>query len=172
MPADNPEKFAVAVEPVIVEPTGLAVTVHAEVGKPLNATVDVAVAHVGCVIVPTVGADGVTGWAMITALPEATEVQPEEVNVTVNVYVLPADNPEKFAVAIEPVIVAPPGLAVTVHAEVGKPLNATVAVGIAHVGCVIVPTVGADGVTGWAMIIALPEATEVQPEEVKVTVNV
>ena len=59
-----------------------------------------------------------------------------------------AANPEKLAVAVEPVMVAPPGLAVTVHAEVGKPLNATVAVATAHVGWVIVPIVGAAGVTG------------------------
>ena len=71
---------------------------------------------------------------MITALLEATEVHPEDVNVTVNVYVVLADNPEKLAVAVEPVIVAPPGFAVTVHAVTGKPLNATVAVAVAHVG--------------------------------------
>ena len=85
MPADNPGKVAVAIDHVIVEPPGLAVTVHAEVGKPLNATVAVAVAHFGCVIVPTIGAAGAPGGILMIALPEATEVQPEEVNVTVNV---------------------------------------------------------------------------------------
>ena len=62
--------------PVIVEPPGLAVTVQVPLaGKPLKATLPVAVLHVGCVIVPTIGAVGVTGCALIVALPEATEVQ-------------------------------------------------------------------------------------------------
>ena len=51
--------------PVVPEddklPEGEPVTVQLpEDGKPLNATLAVAVAHVGCVIVPTVGAEGVT----------------------------------------------------------------------------------------------------------------
>ena len=44
-------------------------------GKPLNATVAVAVAQVGWVIVPTLGAEGVTGCELITAPEDATEVQ-------------------------------------------------------------------------------------------------
>ena len=32
-----------------------------DAGKPLKATLPVAVLHVGCVIVPTVGAEGVAG---------------------------------------------------------------------------------------------------------------
>ena len=103
-------------------------------------------------------------------MPEAPDVQPEEVKFTVNVYVVLADNPEKLAVVAEPVMVAPPGLAVTVHAAAGKPLRATVAVANAQVGWVIVPTTGAVGVTGWAVITALPDAGDEQPPEV--TINV
>jgi hypothetical protein len=68
---------------MVVLPT-LSVTVHADNGKPLKDTVAVATAHVGCVINPTTGADGVTGWAITTASPEDGEVQPDEVKVTVN----------------------------------------------------------------------------------------
>ena len=161
-PAVKPAKFAVAVDPVMVPPPGLTVTVHGVTGKPLNATVAVATAQVGCVIAPTTGAGGVPRFNI--ALPDATEVQPEEVNVTVNVYVL-GDKPAKFAVAAEPVIVAPPGLAVTVHGATGKPLKATVPVATAQVGCVIAPTTGADGVTGCALTTALPDAAEVHPSE-------
>ena len=61
-----------AVEPVIAP--GLIVQLPA--GKPLNITLPVAVAHVGCVMVPTVGAAGVAGCASITTSADATEVHP------------------------------------------------------------------------------------------------
>ena len=41
-------------------------------------------AHVGCVTVLKVGTAGVNGWVFITALLDATDVQPTEF-VTVNV---------------------------------------------------------------------------------------
>jgi hypothetical protein len=64
----------------------------------------------------------------------------------------------------EPARVPPPGLAVTVQDEVGKPLKATLPVVNAHVGWVIVPTTGAPGVTGWALRVAnVPE--EIHPTE-------
>ena len=51
--------------PVVAEPVrlpdGLPATVQLPAGRPLKATLPVAVAQVGCVIVPGVGADGVTG---------------------------------------------------------------------------------------------------------------
>ena len=65
-------------------------------------------------------------------------------------------------------MVAPPGFAVTVHAEVGKPLKATVAVATAQVGCVMVPIVGVAGngltITPAAAEVALshdPEAGDI-----------
>ena len=45
-------------------------------GKPLNITLPVAVEQVGCVMVPTIGAYGVTGCEAITTLAEAAEVHP------------------------------------------------------------------------------------------------
>lgn len=85
--------------------------------------------------------------------------------------VLPA-SPVKVAVVVLPVIVAPPGLAVTVQLLAGRLLRATLPVATVQVGAVIVPTVGADGVTGCAGITALPDGTEVQPLDCSVTVNV
>ena len=61
-------------EPVKL-PDGLPATVQVPAGRPLRATLPVGVAHVGCVIVPTVGADGVTGCALTTDPEDATEVQ-------------------------------------------------------------------------------------------------
>ena len=45
-------------------------------GKPLNTTLPVDTAQVGCVIVPTTGAVGVAGCALMTTLADATEVHP------------------------------------------------------------------------------------------------
>ena len=119
-------------------------------------------------MVPTIGASGVAGWVLIVALVEATEVQPTEL-VTVNVYV-PAARPVNVVEVVDPVFVAPP-VAVTVQLPEGRPLRATLPVAVAQVGCVIVPMIGASGVAGWVFIVALVEATEVQPTEL-VTVKV
>ena len=62
--------------PVVVIPPGLSVMVHVpEEGKPLNTTLPVATLHVGCVIVPTIGAVGVIGGVLITMFEEAGEIQ-------------------------------------------------------------------------------------------------
>ena len=64
--------------PVVVVPPGVRVNIHVPVaGKPDNSTLPVAKAQVGWVIVPTVGAVGVAGWALITTLADANEIQPE-----------------------------------------------------------------------------------------------
>ena len=57
VPVGKPDIVVLAVEPAI-DP-GLIVQLPA--GKPLNTTLPVADAHVGCVIVPTTGAVGVAG---------------------------------------------------------------------------------------------------------------
>ena len=62
------------VEPAI-DP-GLIVQLPA--GNPLNSTLPVATAQVGCIIVPAVGAVGVAGCALITIFADATEVHPAE----------------------------------------------------------------------------------------------
>jgi hypothetical protein len=60
--------------PVVVTDPGVLVNVQVPLdGKPLNTTLPVAVAHVGCVMVPTVGAVGAVGCALITILEELEE---------------------------------------------------------------------------------------------------
>lgn len=143
---DKPVKVVVVPVPVDVKPPGVDVIVHVpDDGKPDNATLPIGDKHDGCVIAPTTGAVGFDGIALTTALDEATDVQPAAF-VTVKVYVVAGFKAAKLAVVPEPVIVAPPGLAVTVQAPVeGKFDKATVPVGVGHVGCVIVPIVGAAG---------------------------
>ncbi len=63
--------------PVVVIPPGVLVNVHVPVaGKSFKTTPPVAVEHVGCVIVPTVGADGADGAASITTLTDDAEIHP------------------------------------------------------------------------------------------------
>ena len=98
-------------------------------GNPLNTTLPVDTAHVGCVIVPTVGAAGVAGWALITTFAEADEVHPVAVSVTVKLYIL-ATSPG--IVVVVPVPEIAPGC--IVHAPDGNPLKATLPVDKIQVG--------------------------------------
>ena len=67
--------------PVDVTSPGVLVSVHVPVaGNPLNATLPVAVAQVGWVMVPTIGAEGVR-LTVATVVPGAL-VQPFTVTVT------------------------------------------------------------------------------------------
>jgi hypothetical protein len=80
----------------------------------------------------------------MTAFPDDVEVQFEEF-VTANVYVCPAVKP--VTVPVVPLeLKLPDGLPVTVQLPLaGKPLNSILPVEVVQVGCVIVPTEGADG---------------------------
>jgi hypothetical protein len=136
--------FIVFVEPVPVTEFEPYVKVHAPEGKPLKTTDPVAVLHVGCVIVPIIGAEGANGCALMTVLDDVPEVQ--DPSFTVNVYVVLAVKLLIVVVAPVPVIEVEPY--VKVHAPEGKPLKTTDPVAVLHVGCVIVPIIGAAGVTG------------------------
>ena len=86
MLAARPLNVPVAPVPVmVVDPTDSVTVQVPEAGKPLRATLPVAVAQVGWVMVPMIGADGVAGCALITALADATEVHPVIPSVTVKV---------------------------------------------------------------------------------------
>lgn len=146
--AGKPVKTAEVAEPVILKPPGCAVTVHAAFGKPLRSTLPVDTLQVGGVIMPTTGAEGVTGWAGITAPDEDAELQPDDNKVTEKVCVVLAGNPLNVAVAVLPLITKPLGAANTVQLLVGKLLRATLPVDTLQVGGVTVPTVGTCGVTG------------------------
>ena len=100
---------------------------------------------------------------MITTFPDFTDVHPNEL-VTVKVYVVEADKPEKVPVVVGPVpvIVEPPGVAVTVQSPAaGNPLKVTLPVDNKQVGWVIVPVTGAVGGVGSLKLIFKP-AAEVQ----------
>jgi len=88
---------------------------------------------------------------------DAADVQPYEL-VTVKLYV-PCASPEIVVLEVDPV--TEPGF--IVHVPEGKLLNTTLPVGTVHVGWVIVPTFGADGVGGCAGITTLADKDETQP---------
>jgi hypothetical protein len=145
--------------PDVVTVPGSRVNVHVpEAGKLVNCTLPVDRMHVGGVMVPMAGAVGVVGWTGITTLAEAGEVHPTAL-VTVKLYV-PATRPEMFVEVPEPVI--PPGFIVHVPLA-GNPFKMTLPVDNVQVGGVIVPIVGAGGVTGCGLITTLAEAGEVHP---------
>jgi len=63
-----------------------------------------------------------------------------------------------------PDIITFPGLRVSVHVPVaGNPLKTTLPVDIAHVGCVIVPTTGAEGADGAGLTTASAENADTHP---------
>jgi hypothetical protein len=85
VPVAKPLNVPVVPVPVMVEPPGVAVTVHVpDAGSPLKSTLPVAVVQVGWVMAPTTGADGVAGCALMVALSDEAEVQPAAL-VTVKV---------------------------------------------------------------------------------------
>ena len=60
--------------PVIVTPPGVLVNVQVpDDGKLFNTTLPVATEHVGCVMVPAIGAVGIVGCILITTLADATD---------------------------------------------------------------------------------------------------
>ncbi|MCX6223866.1 MAG: hypothetical protein NTV01_03825, partial [Bacteroidia bacterium] len=128
VPAAKPEIVVVVPVPVEVVPPGVLVNVQVPLpGKPDKSTLPVARAQVGCVMVPTAGAVGVTGCVLITTFPEDTEVQTAAL-VTVKVYI-PAAKPDIVVVVPVPVLVVPPGVLVNVQVPLpGKPDKSTLPV--------------------------------------------
>ena len=77
MPVGIPEIVVLVPVPVVVTPPGVRVNVHLPVaGNPSSLTLPVDTVHVGWVIVPTIGADGVAGCGLITTLEETVDVHP------------------------------------------------------------------------------------------------
>jgi hypothetical protein len=150
--------------PVVVAPPGVLVSVHVPVdGKLFKTTLPVSELFVGCVIVPTTGAGGVPGLAFITILSEGGEEHPAAL-VTVKVHV-PGVSPEIVTDVPVPVVVLPHELWVMVHVpEAGKPDNTTLPVGTEQVGCVIVPIIGAVGVSGCVLITTGSDEPDKHPE--------
>jgi hypothetical protein len=97
---------------------------------------------------------GVLGCALITTLADVAEVHPFEF-VTVKLCV-PSVKSGITVLAPLPVLDTLPGLRISVHDPVGKPLNTTLPVDMLHVGCVIVPITGGGGM---AFTVSVNEAT-------------
>jgi hypothetical protein len=146
--------------PVIVVPPGVLVNVQIPVaGKPFKIALPVATVHVGCVIIPTVGAVGVVGCVLIITFPDAAEIHPDAL---VTVYEnTPAVSPDM--VLLDPVPVMPPGFIVHMP-DAGRPFNTTLPVATVHVGCTVDPTVGVVGDGDWVLITTFDDATEVHPD--------
>ena len=127
-------KVVVAPVPFIVAPPGVAVTVQFPEGNPLKSTLPVGFVQSGCVIVPTIGAEGVVGCGSIVTLIVAVDTHPL-LFTTVNVYDVFAAKPEMVPVVPVLVSVTPPGEAVIVHVPVaGSPLKSTLPVGVVQSG--------------------------------------
>jgi hypothetical protein len=163
VPVASPVIVELIPVPVEIVPPGVLVNVHVpDAGKPFKTTLPVAKAHVGCVIIPTVGAVGVAGCALITTSADAAEVHPA-VLVTVQVYV-PAESPVIVDVVPVPVEVVPPGVLVNVQVPVaGKPFKTTLPVDTTHVGWVMTPAKGAVGVAGCVLMTTLTDGNEIHP---------
>jgi len=73
VPAESPVIVVLAPDPAIAP--GFKVQFPA--GKPFKTTPPVATVQVGCVIVPAIGADGVTGCAFITMFADVVEIHPD-----------------------------------------------------------------------------------------------
>ena len=71
-PTVKPDKVVLAVEPGMAP--GLMVQLPA--GKPLKTTLQVDTRQSGCVMVPTMGASGAPGAALMTTSADAGEVHP------------------------------------------------------------------------------------------------
>ena len=64
-----------------------------------------------------------------------------------------------------PVVTTDPGVLVNVQVPLdGKPLKTTLPVAVAQVGCVMVPTMGADGAPATVLIITFEEEDETHDE--------
>jgi hypothetical protein len=126
-------------------------------GKSLKITVPVDNEQLGWVTELAVGVTGVTGCGLITTLADEGEVQPVAL-VTVN-DLIPSVNP--VTILVTPVPEIDPGF--MVQFPKGKPLSSALPVATEHVGCVIVPVIGANGVSGCELIIMLVDAEEVHP---------
>jgi len=134
--------------PVVVAAPGSFVITHVPVdGNPLNTTLPVGTSNVGWVIVPTTGAEGVGGCAGIITFAEGTDKQPSDV-VTVKLYD-PVPRPVIVELTPVPVVDTVPGYLISVHVPTdGNPARTALPVAKLHVGGVIVPTKGAEGIEG------------------------
>jgi len=133
VPGSNPVMVRDVPLAVISISSGYLVRVHVPVGNPLMTTLPVATVYVGCVIVPTVGAVGVAGWALITTFSDNEETHPPSFS-TEKLYV-PVVREETVIVVPVPCVVLPPGYCLRIQfPKEGNPLSTTLPVASAQVG--------------------------------------
>lgn len=156
--------------PVSVAP-GFLDKVHIPVaGNPDNETVPVGVSQVGWIIFPTIGADGVSGAALIVIFAVGDEVQPTAFE-TVKLKV-PDARPVTVLLVPVPLMVIPPGFLVNVQAPVpGNPDIMTLPVAVEQVGWVKVPIIGIAGTTGAALIAKFAEDKHVGLMELRMLIE-
>jgi hypothetical protein len=90
VPAARPEIVVLVADPAM-EP---GLIVQFPDGNPVKITLPVATAHVGCVIVPTVGAAGVTGCVLIVTAV-GVEIQVLSAVLLTSILCDPGTTPEK-----------------------------------------------------------------------------
>jgi hypothetical protein len=151
-------EIVVLVPVPLIEP-GLMVHVPVA-GSPVRRTLPRGEVHeAGCVIGPTIGAVGAVGALLMVTLADSADIHPAWL-VTLKEYV-PGTRLE--IVVLVPVPAIDPGLITHVPAA-GSPFNTTLPVGVVHeAGWVTVPTTGADGATGAALMTTVAEANDTQP---------
>ena len=127
--------IVVVPDPEYVVPPGDSVTVHVPAeGRFVNSILPLGLEQSGWVTEPVIGVPGVEPDALITPVAEeATEVQPETLSVTVNVYEDPGAKPVNVVVVPEPEA-EPEGVPVMVHEPAGNPLRSTEPVGVVQSG--------------------------------------
>ena len=104
------------------------------------------------------------GCTFMITFADGLEVHPD-VLVTVKVYVVPAGRPVIVFVVPVPVVVLLPGVLFKVqNPDEGRPLKTTLPVATLDVGCLIVPTMGAEGIDGGVLITIFVDETDVQPD--------
>lgn len=84
---------------------------------------------------------------------------------------MPVARPVKVTLVPVPSTTASPGVLITDQFPVaGNPVRLTLPVPSSQVGCVMVPIVGASGLSGGAFTVAPADAGDVHPPAVKVKV--
>jgi hypothetical protein len=105
-------------------------------------------------VLDTVGTDGAVGTAFIVTVPAAKVIHVlSAMLLTESVYV-PGARPEKVALAWYP--------APTLYCTPAWKVNTIVPDGTAHVGCVVLETVGTAGAVGIALIVTVAAANVTQ----------
>jgi len=114
--------------------------------------IPVGIAHVGCVVLETVGTAGALGTAFIVTVAAAGVEQVLSAMLrTLKLYV-PENSPAKVVLAwyVEPLSI--------LYSTPLWVVKIMVPVGIAHVGCVVLATVGTAGALGTALMVTVAAA--------------